>query len=157
MPALLHLDAGKPRGTGQGTRIEAAGTALRNIRRDPAGEKLLAGTARAEPLYGIRREDDERADCDHLAEFAVLGRGQHDHHSRHRRRRHRRRQFRVEQAAVDRRTVRGHQLSGSGLRSAFGDCPHDWSAPGRARRRASGARDVRDDPRNRRRAGRDRG
>ena len=54
------------------------------FRRHAAGEELRARAARAAAVRAGRREDDGRADCDHLAAVAVRGRRQHDHDPRHR-------------------------------------------------------------------------
>ena len=61
------------------------------LRRDAAGQELRARAARAERYARAGDEDDGRADRDHLAAVALLGRRQHHHDPRHRARRHRRR------------------------------------------------------------------
>ncbi len=84
LPALLHQDPGQPRGARQRARGQAARPALRNVRRDEAGQELRPRIVRAAALQDQRRDHDGCADRDHLAAVAVLGGGEHHHHPRHR-------------------------------------------------------------------------
>ena len=147
---LLHVHAGGAGRAGEGARIEAARAAVRNLRRDAAGEELRARAARARALCAGRREDDGRADCDHLAAVAVRGHRQHHHDPRHRAGRDRRRHAGDARRADRRPVVRGHQLSGRGVRTAVGDRAHHRQSSRRAGRRQAGPGDVRADPRDRR-------
>ena len=74
----------QPRGAREGARVEAARAAVRDVRRDAAGQELRARAARA--ASATPRAGDTTMNAriaHHLAAVAVLGRRQHDHDPRH--------------------------------------------------------------------------
>ena len=136
--------AGRPRGAGQGARVEAgrSGSTRRSAR--CAGQELRARAAtswsatrtpaRRRCARGSRSPGSSRCSRWSSAPITILGTalvvivgGLHVMRGR----------------ADGRRAHGGHRLSRRGLRSAVGDRAHDRPAAGRARRHAPRARDVR--------------